>query len=67
MNNIFYSIFAFFWFFVAVFFGAILIFAALGNASSISNIVGIFGGMSVHQLRNDSDLAWLVVEKSCDR
>ena len=43
MNNIFYSIFAFFWFFAAVFFGAILIFAALGNASSISTLLEFLG------------------------
>ena len=43
MNNIFYSIFAFFWFFAAVFFGAILIFAALGNASSISTLSEFLG------------------------
>ena len=43
MNNIIYSIFAFFWFFAAVFLGSILIFAALGNASSISTLLEFLG------------------------
>ena len=43
MNKIFYSIFAFFWFFAAVFFGAILIFVALGNTSSISTLLEFLG------------------------
>jgi hypothetical protein len=43
MNNIFYSLFAFTWFFVAVFLGAILIFSALGNASSISTLAEFLG------------------------
>ena len=43
MRNTLYSILAFFWFFVAVFLGAILIFAALGNAASIATLLEFFG------------------------
>ena len=43
MNNPFYSFFAFSCFFMAVFFGGILIFSALGNVSSISTIAEFLG------------------------
>ena len=43
MNNILYSLLAFAWFFAAVFLGAILIFSALGNASSISTMLEFLG------------------------
>ena len=43
MRNILYSIFAFFWFFAAVFLGAILIFAALGNAASVITLLEFLG------------------------
>ena len=42
MRNILYSILAFFWFFVAVFLGAIMIFAALGNAASSATLLEFF-------------------------
>ncbi len=43
MRNILYSILALFSFFAAVFFGAILIFAALDNAASVATLLEFLG------------------------